>query len=196
LGISKVNVNDTLDCLYVSNVAPYKHQWMVIKAVAKLKGQGYDIKLTLIGGGRGKAQVRLWNEMQQSDPEGIFVKQEAFVPHNQIPVYLAKADIYLFASSCENMPIILLEIMASGLPIVCSSKEPMPEILGDAGIYFNPERPVEIAGALLTLINSSSLRSELAQASFTRSQEYSWERCANETFGFLNQVVKEHKGKY
>jgi glycosyltransferase involved in cell wall biosynthesis len=184
------SITNTINCIYVSNAAPYKHQWMVIKAVAKLKGEGYDVKLTLIGGGKGKAQVRLLNEMQQSDPEGVFVKQEAFVPHNQIPVYLAKADIYLFASSCENMPNTLVEGMAAGLPIACSNRGPMPEVLRDAGVYFDPENPDSIAQSLHGLLESAEKRKQYGQKAAKYAREYSWQRCAHET---LNFIIHTHK---
>ena len=61
----------------------------------------------------------------------------------------------------------------------------MPEVLGGGGVYFDPENPREIAEALRKLIESQKLRSELAQVSFQKSQKYSWQRCAAETFQFL-----------
>jgi glycosyltransferase involved in cell wall biosynthesis len=106
----------------------------------------------------------------------------------------AQADLGLFASSCENMPNILLETMASGLPIACSRLGPMPEVLGDAGVYFDPEQPEEIACALRELIESPQLRTDLAQASYQRAQQFSWQRCADETFGFLVAVLQRQKG--
>jgi glycosyltransferase involved in cell wall biosynthesis len=124
-----------------------------------------------------------------------WVRYHGSIAFNLLHEQYAKADLGLFASSCENMPNILLETMASGLPIACSNKGPMPEVLGDAGIFFDPEKPEQISRALLLLIKSPRLRAELAQESFARAQEYSWKHCANETFEFLNEVVKEHKGK-
>jgi glycosyltransferase involved in cell wall biosynthesis len=69
----------------------------------------------------------------------------------------------------------------------------MPEVLGDAGEYFNPENPKEIAGALRKMIESPELRQNIAERSFERVQQYSWERCADETFRFLSDVALEHK---
>jgi glycosyltransferase involved in cell wall biosynthesis len=180
----------TVNCIYVSNAAPYKHQWMVVKAVAKLRNEGYDIKLTLIGGGKGKAQNRLMLEIQQSDPEGSFVKQEEFVPHSQLPEYLARADIYLFASSCENMPNTLVEGMAAGLPIACSNRGPMPEVLRDSGVYFDPENPDSIAQSLRVLLNSEEERQKYGHKAAKYAREYSWERCAHETLNFIFDTYK------
>ena len=91
------------------------------------------------------------------------------------------------------MPNILLESMAAGLPIACSNLGPMPEMLGDAGVYFNPEQPDEIAAAIRKLLESSELRANLAELAFQQAQLYSWERCAQETFDFLSQIAREHQ---
>ena len=90
------------------------------------------------------------------------------------------------------MPNILLEMMISGLPIACSNKGPMPEVLGKAGIYFSPEKPEDIIHALRKLIESPLLRMELAQASYERALVYSWQRCADETFRFIAAIKQQH----
>jgi nucleoside-diphosphate-sugar epimerase len=76
-------------------------------------------------------------------------------------------------------------VMASGLPIACSNRGPMPEVLRDAGVYFDPEKPTEIAEAIRKLIEYPALRTEKAEAAFERARAFTWERCADETFGFL-----------
>ena len=179
-----------LRCLYVSNALPYKHQWMVVKAVAALREEGFSINLTLVGGGSGKSQIRLETQIAESDPDGVFVTQHAFIPHDEIKIYLEKTDIYIFASSCENMPNTLIEGMAAGLPIACSDRGPMPEVLCDGGVYFDPENPDSIADALRQLATNNELCQQMAKKSKTLAEKYSWKRCADETLAFL---VKTHK---
>jgi glycosyltransferase involved in cell wall biosynthesis len=133
---------------------------------------------------------RLESAIDRWDPRGEFVKYSGAVSHALLREKYARSDICVFASSCENMPNILLEGMASGLPIACSRRGPMPEVLGDAGVYFDPESPADIARALRELIDSPSLRAELARRSFDRVQMFSWSRCASETFGFLARVAR------
>ena len=99
-------------------------------------------------------------------------------------------DRCIFASSCENMPNVLLEGMASGLPIACSDRGPMPEVLGDTGLYFNPEDPDSVAKTLQRLIEAPELREQLAHASSERSREYTWKRCADDTFAFIAEVAR------
>jgi glycosyltransferase involved in cell wall biosynthesis len=61
----------------------------------------------------------------------------------------------------------------------------MPEALGEAGVYFDPERPSEIAAAIQSLVEDTILRRYFAESAYARAQQYSWERCANETFSYL-----------
>lgn len=171
--------------LYISNATWYKHPWMVVRAVEQLRSQGHDLTLTLVGGGSGPAQDRLKAQVAQSDPQGRFVTQLEFVPQSDLPTYLAQADLFVFASSCENMPNTLVEAMAAGLPIACSNRGPMPEVLQDGGEYFDPEDPASIAVALQKLISDADLRARRAARARQLAAQYSWNRCARETWDFL-----------
>ena len=82
--------------------------------------------------------------------------------------------------------------MAAGLPIACSNRGPMPEVLKDAGVYFNPENPSSIAASLKVLLKDESLRENLGRKALSLSQAFTWERCAQETFSFLSSVYKHH----
>ena len=102
---------------------------------------------------------------------------------------LANADIFVFASSCENMPVTLIEAMVSGLPIACSDRGPMPEILGKSAVYFNPHSVSSIFKALSKIVHDEILRKSLAEISWEKSLQYSWERCAEETFDFIYNIA-------
>ena len=180
-------------CLYISNALPYKHQWHVVKAVAKLRERGLNLHLELVGGGEGWAQKRLESQILESDPQRVFVTQHEFVPQHILPEFLSKADLFVFASSCENMPNTLVEAMAAGLPIACSNRGPMPEVLEDGGTYFDPESPESIASAIADLIENPDKRWKLALRAKELSHQYSWVRCANETFSFISDVASRVK---
>lgn len=184
------NGERSIRCIYVSNAALYKHQWEVVRAIATLRKRGHNLTLALVGGGTGRAQQLLQEEIAVSDPEGEFVQQLNFLPQNELPSQLANADLFVFASSCENMPNTLVEAMAAGLPIACSDRGPMPEVLADGGIYFDPEDAGSIADATEKIIQNPILRSTITQRAKTLSEQYSWSRCANETWAFVVQTYR------
>lgn len=175
-------------CVYVSNAEMYKHQWVVVEAVSILRKRGFNIKLSLVGGGKGHAQRLLGKAVAELDPEGHFIEQLEFLPHAALPELLSQADLFVFASSCENMPVTLVEAMAVGLPIACSNRGPMPEVLADGGVYFDPEDANSISVAIEELIQSSTLRLACSQRARVLAQQYSWRRCADETLEFIKET--------
>jgi len=181
------NISNPCKILYVSIVELYKHQWNVAKAVSSLRENGYAIELTLVGpiaSGGGK----LFNQLNKIKNYTEYIKISGALPYLELHQLYINSDICLFASSCENMPNILLEGMASGLPIACSNLGPMPEILKDGGVYFNPENPEDIANAIKILFESNQMREMLARKSSKYAKDYSWDRCADSTFKFLNDI--------
>jgi glycosyltransferase involved in cell wall biosynthesis len=175
--------------LYVSIVDVYKHQWNVADAVAQLRAEGLPIVLELIGPSYRPALRRLLRAVEQLDPDKQFIKNNGAVPHTELHSHYQEADLCVFASSCENMPNILLEKMAAGLPIACSDRGPMREVLGDEATYFNPEKPADIARAIKELIESPEQRSKQASASYQRRRAFSWKTAADETLRFLSGVA-------
>ena len=172
-------------CLYVSNAELYKYQWVVVQAISLLRKRGHNLTLSLVGGGKGPAQKLMQDAIAVLDPSGEFVEQLAFLPQQELPNHLAHADLFVFASSCENMPNTLVEAMAVGMPIACSNRGPMPEVLGDGGVYFDPKDADSITEAIEQIIQSSALRLAIAQRAEVLSQQYNWKRCADETWAFV-----------
>jgi glycosyltransferase involved in cell wall biosynthesis len=175
-------------CVYVSNTDMYKHQWVVVKAISLLRDRGFNLTLSLVGGGNGPAQTLLENTLSDLQSGEIFVKQVDFLPHKDLPDLLTQNDVFIFASSCENLPITLVEGMAVGLPIACSNRGPMPEVLQDGGVYFDPEDDESIADAIEKILLSTDLRMSISRKAKSISRQYNWTRCSNETFEFITET--------
>jgi len=189
--LSDYSLSRPFRLLYVSTVDLYKHQWHVVEAVARLRWEGIPLELDLVGSAYPPALRHLRKVIGRVDPQEEFVHYKGPIAYSEITCYYHRADGFVFASSCENMPNILLEAMASGLPIACSNRGPMPEVLSEGGVYFGPERPEEIARTLRSLIMDPGLREQCAQSAYRRAQEYSWESCARDTFDFIAQVANK-----
>lgn len=177
--------------LYVSIIDQYKHQWRVVEAVAALRRKtGWHLALDLVGPAYPPALNRLQAAIAIHDPGNEWVRYHGPVLFDKLHSIYHGADLGLFASSCENMPNILIETMASGLPIASSNRGPMPEILQDMGIYFDPEDSSDIERALEGFIADPQLRKQYADASFLSSHQYNWGHCANATFAFIAEVAQ------
>ena len=181
--------------LYVSIVDVYKHQWQVVEVVGRLRRAGLPVALDLIGPAYPPALARLLATIQRVDPAGEFIRYLGPVAYEELHAHYQRADAFVFASSCETFGQILVEAMASGLPIACANRSAMPELLGDAGAYFDPEQPAEIAMALKQLMDSVELRDRYAQAAYQRAQAFTWTRCARETFSFLNRCGRREAAR-
>jgi glycosyltransferase involved in cell wall biosynthesis len=176
--------------LYVSVVDMYKHQWHLVEAVGELRREGLPVRLDLIGSSLANAKVKLDQAMAAVDPDGDFITYHDSVPFEELHKRYAETDAFVYASSCENLPNILLEAMAAGLPIASSNMGPMPEILGEAGVYFDPLDVGSVANAIRLLIGDHALRDRLAGDALARARSYSWTRCAEDTFAFIGEIAR------
>ena len=174
--------------IYVSTVHVYKNQVNVIKAVANLRKKGYPVKLTLLGPiiypPYGKKMIL---EMSKSDPKKEFIEHINEVPYKEIQNFYSAHDGIIFASTCENMPNVLIESMASGLPIACSEKMPMPEFLEDEGIYFNPYSTESIEKGLIYLIKNLPLLQK-RKNNLSKLKTFSWQLTSKKTFRFISNI--------
>ena len=179
--------SDQINCLYISNSAPYKHQWMVVKAIKQLNDLGYRLRLTLAGA-EGSAHKLVEKAIDECDARH-FVDCLGHIDKSELPNLLANSNIFIFASSCENMPNTLIESMCVGLPIACSNRGPMPEVLEDGGVYFDPENTQSIKRSIEKIIIDEELRNKIASKAKKKSEQYSWKRCANETIEYLSKII-------
>lgn len=178
-------------CLYVSPVFEYKHQNEVVLAIKRLRDDGVNLQLTLVGGGGARALRKLHRLLAEVDPERSFVSLLPFFPNNEIATYLSEADIFIFASSCETFGIALVEAMAVGVPIASSNRSSLRETLADGGEYFDPLDVNSISSAVLRLIESPGRRADISARAKKLAEKYSWQRCANETWRFIAKTYQD-----
>lgn len=185
---------DTLsscDILYVSTVDMYKHQWNVIRAVDICISKGMNINLKLIGSSEPNALKILkksLNELESPNRQHYL----GAVNFNELHQYYKAADLFIFASTCENLPNILIEAMASRLPILSSTYGPMPEVLSDAGLYFDPLLVDDLCHQIKKFYFDRSLRVELASKAFRKSKIYSWTTTSQMTMAYLLKIARRH----
>lgn len=179
--------------VYVSILMPYKHQIEVANAISLIRNQGIPIACRFVGPTWGWYGEAVQNELKNLDPMGEFLTYTGEVDYGKLENIYHGADGFIFASSCENLPNILIEAMSAGLPIACSQLSPMVDVLGEAGFYFDPFNPHSIATCISEMLNHPQNRFLRAKLAFERSSGYSWKKCSQDTFDFIVNVLRATK---
>jgi glycosyltransferase involved in cell wall biosynthesis len=89
----------------------------------------------------------------------------------------------------EGFGIPLLEAMECGCPVLCGDSGSLPEVGGDAALYFNAANTSAIAAAMLTIAQSPSERSQLVHRGKDRAKHFSWDICAQQTFAIYERLT-------
>lgn len=193
LSIGNYSKTNPFKILFLSSIWVYKHPINLLRAFEILLDKGYPIHLNIVG---DNAQKKTGNALEKHIN---FLKKKKInniswfksVSLEDVRKYYIESDMFVFTSTCENMPNILIEAMATGLPIACSKYPPMPEFLKDAGVYFDPLNVNEIVIAIEKLILDSNLRAIISQKSYKLSSNFSWKNCADSTFNFLYTIANK-----
>jgi glycosyltransferase involved in cell wall biosynthesis len=160
--------------LYVSHLYDYKAHLEVVKSWHEYKKRvDSPLKLVFLGyncTSYGDKVTGLVNELNLEND--ILLLGE--VDHLAVYDYYDQAKLLLFASGCENCPNILLEAMASGVPILCSNYGPMPELALDTVHYFDPYKTNELENLLVEFSTNDKIYDQMGIKSKECSKRYSW----------------------
>lgn len=175
--------------LYVSNIHRYKNFFELIKAFSLICNKiDNEIKLVLVGRCFDDGyydEMMLFIRKRGLEGRILFLGE---VPYDELPFLYASCKLFVYPSTCENCPNILIEAMACGAPILASNIEPMPEICAEAAVYFDPTAPVEMAAVLFKTIMDKNLISTLKINSLSRAKVFSWENTIMKTLRVFESV--------
>lgn len=163
--------------LYVGNAYPHKNLEGLINVFLKIRQEEKNLKLVLVGK-EDYFYHRLKAEYNEHSARVLF---PGYVPDFELKELYANAVAYVFPSFYEGFGLPPLEAMAQGLPVLSSNKTCLPEILGQAAQYFNPEDEAQMQNKILTLLRDEKLRKELRNRGLEQVKKYSWKTCAEKT---------------
>lgn len=112
-----------------------------------------------------------------------------YVPEALLPALYAEAQCLVFPSLYEGFGLPALEAAASGTPVVTSNVTSLPEVMGKAACYVNPESTASIAAGINKVLSNHQYRSHLIAAGTSRSQEFSWRVAAQRHLRVYEQAV-------
>lgn len=173
--------------LYVGDRAFYKNFKTLLRAYASSAWLRKNFRIICFGGGGFQAdELQLIRELDL-DPTRI---EQVGGGDNVLAVYYQNAAAFVYPSLYEGFGIPPLEAMALGCPVVCSNTSSIPEVVGDAGEYFDPEQIESIRASVEQVLQSSERRAELIRNGYKKCAEYSWDRCASETLEIYRGLVR------
>lgn len=105
-----------------------------------------------------------------------------YVEDHDLPNLYSAAKMAVVPSFYEGFGLPCLEAMASGTPLICSNTSSLPEVVGEAAIMVSPDDPEEMAEAMTTVATNPELAEELIRKGIKRAKEFTWRRCAEETY--------------
>lgn len=144
--------------------------------------------LALAGGHSDAATTREVREAIARGGLSEHVRLLGEVPHEDLPALYAACALFVFPSTCESFPNILVEGLASGAPTLASNLGPMPEIAGDGAEYVDPFDRAALAAKLVALVSDPAACEGLRQRGLLRVRRYSWESSARALLSVFEEV--------
>jgi glycosyltransferase involved in cell wall biosynthesis len=149
--------------LCVGRLISLKGHAVLIEAIARLRAEGVDVTATLVGDGPDRESLKRLARERAVDDQ---IEFSGSVGQDRIREHFCEADIFCLPSFAEGVPVVLMEAMAMGLPVISSQIMGIPELIEHqrCGLLTAPGRVDELADALRRLIGSRELRERLGRA--------------------------------
>jgi len=172
---------------------PYYRVDVVVQAFADVQKIFPDARLDLAGGGPMEKKIR--DLVQKLKLSGV--KFLGVVSRAEIGKVYDEADIFVNASSLDNMPVSVLEAFASGTPIASTSPEGMNYLVdhGRTGLLSPPGDPAALAENILRLLQDAELSSRLAANAYEESSRYGWRAVREQWLGAYRTLISGSRGE-
>lgn len=172
--------------LFLGTLKPSKNIEGLLEAFAKLKKD--QVLNLVIAGKKGWMYEKIFEKVKKLNLEDRVIFTD-FVPEDDLPALMAGAKVFVIPSFWEGFGIPVLEAMAVGTPVVVSNVASLPEVVGDAGVLVDPDDIEDIARGIKKVLEDNSLYNRLKRKGFERVKEFSWQKCAKQTLGVLENVA-------
>jgi glycosyltransferase involved in cell wall biosynthesis len=175
--------------LCVSHFHRYKNLVRLIEAFATVAAVEPTVQLLLVGELVDKAYVReVLEAIERCDLQSR-VQILPGCPREELKSIYRRARLFVMPSLAETCSYPLLEAMALGLPIVAAKTSALPEIAGEAALYFQANDPDDLARAILALLGDGRLAQQLSEAALHRSGRFTLDRAMQQTRDVFAEVV-------
>jgi len=176
--------------LFVGTIQPRKNLELLIDSFGKFSQANKDFKLVIVGK-KGWLYKSIFEKVRimRLEDKVIFA---GHVSDAELVGYYKNAFCFVLPSLYEGFGIPVLEAMSYGCPVIASFTSSLPEVGGDASLYFDPKNPDDLLEKLNMILNNKNLKKELIAKGNLRIKDFSWEKCAKET---LNVIINTAENK-
>jgi len=171
--------------LFVGNRGGYKNFDLFIEAITPLLLEDAELNVVCVGDGK-------FNDIEIEKFKSLNIKDKIFqysVSDNILAYLYQRAIVFVFPSLYEGFGIPILESFVCGCPVLVGKVSSLPEIAGDAGVYFDPTNIVSIYDTVKRIIYDKELRKNLKLKGFQRVKNFSWEKAAEKTKSLYESII-------
>jgi glycosyltransferase involved in cell wall biosynthesis len=176
--------------IYTGSVYPHKNVDVLIDAVEKHnKVREVDVQLAI-----SCARSVFWERTNKKIADKKlepWVKMLGFLDDSEVSKLYSLALALVHPSKMEGFGLTGLEAMSVGLPVISSNASCLPEVYGDAAMFFNPDSVDDLVDSLDEIIKDSQLREDLSVKGYLQARKYSWKKMGEETIAVYKEIFKK-----
>jgi len=166
--------------LHVGLLRPRRNILTLLKAFNKLRSE-YDVKVKLVlVGPAGYKSDELFNFVAKHDLNEEVIQLD-YVPDKDLLYMYNAAEMFVYPSLYEGFGLPMMEAMACGTPMLASNIQPMLEIVGNGGLFFDPHNVTEMSQKMYSVLTDDNLKLKLKEKALARTRDFSWEVNAKRT---------------
>lgn len=171
--------------LYIGSNKPHKNLVRLVEAWGRLRQTA--VALVIAGAwDRRFPEARQRVTMLNLEPSVRFIGP---VAEADLPALYSGARLFVFPSECEGFGLPVIEAMACGVPVACSTAPSLLEVTGDAALRFAPQDVEAMAAAMRSLLTDAELRADLSRRGLERAAQFSWEATARLTLAAYRRAI-------
>ena len=185
--------------LFFGRTDPRKGVDVLIKAYQNLLAHPEIEQQLIIAGRAGSADKELHEIVRAGGLESR-VRFVGILPDKDLPGVITASDLVVYPSIFEGFGLPALEAMACGTPVITTNASSLPEVMGDAGLMFEPGNVSELVRIMKRMLDSQMARREAAAVGLARAQNFSWKRSARQVLEVYETIMAKQtlnlKNKY
>jgi glycosyltransferase involved in cell wall biosynthesis len=179
---------------YVGGFGPHKNLSVLVSVFAKLvvSKEYSDARLVMVGEFQQEVFHSEIGKIRRQIKElglGDLVTFTGYLPDEELVILLNRSTVLTLPSLIEGLGLPALEAAACGCPVVATTESPLPEMLGDGGIYINPNKANELEEAIKRVLDSTEQRTKMREAGIAATGALSWDEAARQMMSVMGEVV-------